>query len=83
MRKVHFVQMRLGQTCVGMIHKFVPPEVEDSVLKKRGSGSFFKRLTKLQKIPSTVQEADGAVAKAIGKKLSVKKAPGTEDVRRR
>ena len=83
MKKVHFVQMWLGQTCVGMIHKFVPPKVEDSVFKKRETGDFFKQLTKLREVPETAKEIDEAVAKTLRiKKLFVKKAPGIEDIRK-
>ena len=82
MKKVHFVQMWLGQTCVGMIQKFVPTEIENPVPERRESGDFFKQFTKLPEIPNTIKEVDDAVAKEVGvKKLSVKRAPGVEDVR--
>ena len=64
MEKVHFVQMWLGQICVGMIHKFVPSEVKDSIFKKRESGGFLKQLTELQEIPQITEKIDEAVAKA-------------------
>ncbi len=34
--RIHFVQMRLGEICVGMIHKFVlPKKKEDQDFSKR------------------------------------------------
>ena len=49
MRRIHFVQMKLGQIFIGMIHKFVPPEVEDSVFKKRKLVNFSKKPMELKK----------------------------------
>ena len=83
MKKSCLVSMKLGETSVGIIHKFVPPKVEDFVFKKRETGDFFKQLTKLREVPETAKEIDEAAAKALGiKKLFVKKAPGIEDIRK-
>ncbi len=78
MKKVHFVEMWIGQTCVGMIHKFVPIEIQGSVFKKNGSGEgedFSEQLANLQETPQIPEKIDEAAAKARElKKMFAKKS---------